>query len=448
MVRAGCGAEDTGAGAEGIELSACRGSACYLPQLFYDQEPVIKAKNARKLLFVCNFFPPFSLGGYEIGAHSLIRGLEKRGHRVRVLTSAPIRGGVYIKTHNEIKDVRAVFSPIYRLYRVTAPLVRTESFYAYDKYQSFAGYRLENIEILRQQIDEFKPELVYFFNPLGLGTLGLLEYCQDIGIPYVVHAMDHLSRYLLEDAEKIGLADRMRLALAFSAWVFCSHNVAVDYPIAKIIPNTPGPAFWRHKKPPLRRSGPLRVAYWGRICIDKGLPAMTEIARRLENESWFAGLDAIGTSEGVEFPTNIAKLRHLPPKDISQNISLLRRRYDAAVFPLSSNEPFAYSPLEAVLMGLPTVVSANTGGAEHYVDGPSPLAPRNQNDIEGFVGALKQIYEGRADQEVARMRQRVESCLQPKRVVDQMEAFVEEVIDRHAQTLRQWRYFTGRRREI
>lgn len=376
------------------------------------------------------------MGGYEIGAHALIRELEKRGHYARVLTCRPVESVDYIVTRNSVRDVARIFSPIYRLYREIPGLVRDPQRYLADRHEGFAGYRLENISLLREQINSFGPDIIYFFNPLGLGTLGLLEYCQDRKIPHLIHSMDHLTEYLLENAEKIGLKNNMQRALVSLPWIYCSRNVAQDYAFTRIIPNTPAPAFWKHRAPLAKDFKTIRAVYWGRICADKGFSTMVEIAQRLENEEWFGGIDLIGTLEGVEIPPGLKKLRHLPPIDIARNISRLRRRYNVGLFPLSGREPFGYVAPESILMGLTTIVSANVGSAENYVQPGGVLSVRDQTDVEGFIEALRATHRGHTRAEALAMRRQMEERLAPGRVITQINDFIDYVIDRAAPQIR------------
>ena len=125
------------------------------------------------LLVVSNVWPPHFIGGYELGAADLVAGLERRGHRVTVLTSTygvptPRRDG---NVH------RLLFEEIhFRPLGLAATLAAT-----------LASARA--LPRVRRFLGRARFTVVCLFNPLGLNATVVQRIC-DSGPPVVAYVSD------------------------------------------------------------------------------------------------------------------------------------------------------------------------------------------------------------------------------------------------------------------
>jgi glycogen synthase len=83
----------------------------------------------------------------------------------------------------------------------------------------------------------------------------------------------------------------------------------------------------------------------------------------------------------------------------------LFRNYDIFAFPTWPREPFAFAPLEASAHGCVSLISANCGNAEWFVDGVHCL--KATRDVNGFANRLIEIFEGRIDLKLIARRAQV-----------------------------------------
>lgn len=121
-----------------------------------------------KILAISNFFPPNVLGGYEIGCHDILCGIS-RDANIHLVTSFST-----FYSHDSNNNIGVTVCPIFKpcsAYSIR-PNSKTNIFH---HERAFSGYILENVLALRDKISEFKPDLIYLFNILGIGPVGILE---------------------------------------------------------------------------------------------------------------------------------------------------------------------------------------------------------------------------------------------------------------------------------
>ena len=135
-----------------------------------------------KILVLSNLYPPDVIGGYELGCKQVVDSLLGRGHEVVVLTSAPRTPApsvAHVRRDFQLCDVwdHYVFahnSP------VTARLLQVQS----------SLINAVNVQALTRAIEAFRPDVVYAWNLVGLGGLGLMAAVQHLGAAWVWHLMD------------------------------------------------------------------------------------------------------------------------------------------------------------------------------------------------------------------------------------------------------------------
>ena len=127
-----------------------------------------------KLLFLTNFYPPASRGGYEQWCQEVAEGLRNRGHDILVLTSRYGQdqdekaepGGIQRKLHLEMDLTPLLHSLRFFVGRVTRERA--------------------NLAYLRQLIEDFAPDIVFIWGMWNLPR-SLAESAEDMRPGRVVY---------------------------------------------------------------------------------------------------------------------------------------------------------------------------------------------------------------------------------------------------------------------
>jgi len=324
-----------------------------------------------RILIISNIFPPGFIGGYELGALDVARGLAARGHHVEVMTS------------DYLLDDQSLLSDI-----AVRRVLECASFNR-SPYDSAArrlgGFILQrNLRTLSTEIIRFQPDRVLCFNLMGLGVLGMLQALVGTGIPTAVFLMDNI--FVEADANGDALALFERL-LGFSEhlpaidFVFMSKNLhrEVERHLGRPIAArayVPGWADFAHL-PAMTPTPPdiTRFVFSSRITEAKGIHLVLAAARRLLTEG--AGdflLDIYGSGDvrNLQQRLTIDGLgRHVAYRGATAKEDMCRAfaRYDALLFPTWAREPFGFVVAEAAAAGCIPVITRGIGAAEWYLNG-------------------------------------------------------------------------------
>jgi glycosyltransferase involved in cell wall biosynthesis len=367
-------------------------------------------------LIVSNLFPPEFLGGYELGCSHMATALRRTGHDVRVVTAAGAGG------HSDADvmiDRTLDLAPIYQGARLDAshPAVR-EQFHVASCFVNCA-----NVRTLAQIIRDYKPDVAYLWNLLGLGGLGILGLLRHLGIPWVWHIMDMIPRQLCgvggdaipQVAQEFGLLGQGR-------YIVCSTHVAEEIRAGglnlgaqvHLMPN------WVTNSEPSDRSffrgGELRImSATGLLGEHKGTHLLIETAARLHDLGYANFIiDIYGREEPI--PRFRAMLHD---HDVAGTVRLMGGRtqpellrlypaYDLFAFPTWEREPFGFAPLEAAACGCVSLFTADCGIAEWLVDGVHCL--KASRSAAEFAERIVEILTGKIDLEVIGRRSQAVVC--------------------------------------
>jgi glycogen synthase len=330
-----------------------------------------------RVLVLSNLYPPDFFGGYELGCRQAADALADAGHDVHVLTSAP-RVPVAPEDHiQRALQLTDVYNPYLqsRHHLVTLGL----------QHASACFVNAFNVHALLETLDSFEPEVVYVWNLVGLGGLGLMACLHYLGVPWVWHLMDRTPRDLCRlplGESRSPLAGIVRHHLE-GAYLACSRRVIeeIDDPdnllngSVELVPN-----WIVGVEPPPRtrffQGGRLRVASAaGHLCSPKGIELIIEAAHRLRQ----AGrtnfvIDLYGKVMDDTYPALIQ--RHdlgawvrLKGMRGQHELAELYRGYDVFAFPTWEREPFGFAPLEAAAAGCVPILTNNCGIGEWLVHG-------------------------------------------------------------------------------
>ena len=126
-----------------------------------------------KILVLTNLYPPHAIGGYEERCRDVVEGLREKGHEILVLTS----------THglNTEKNEENVHRRLW-----------IHGFFGHPWRSIPSLFQLErhNHRVLREEMENFRPDVVHVWNMGGVSK-SLLLTLQDSGLPVVYDVSDH-----------------------------------------------------------------------------------------------------------------------------------------------------------------------------------------------------------------------------------------------------------------
>ncbi len=348
-----------------------------------------------RILVVSNLYPPDIIGGYELSCGQMVDELRRRGHDVVVLTSVPRCPAESTAGVRRVLQLADVYDP-------AAPHADGIT----RQHAQAASHFLEpaNVLALLDAIDGFVPDVVYFWNLVGLGAVALVVAAGLRGVPWAWHLGDSIPAAVCAfDGSVVP-----ELASRFSEWldgtmIGVSRHI-IDETIAgpisfagpvEIVPNwVTGPRTPLRSRPLGR--GPLQLVTASQLAPVKGagiaVAAVAELAAcGIEvTLDVYGGGDAtwlevichtLGVSDRVRV---IGPLSHA---ELERQLA----RYDVFVFPTWSREPFAMTQLEAAAQGCLCVITRDCGNAEWMVDGVHCVKARR--DVAGFVTVLRDVAE-------------------------------------------------------
>jgi glycogen(starch) synthase len=349
-----------------------------------------------RVLLISNIFPPGFLGGYELGALDVARGLQRHGHEVQVLTSDYFAD-----------DAHEFPVPAERVLQCTEPSRGLVS--ARSNLERGLGVNGHNLSMLAQSILRFRPDRVLCFNLMGLGTLGILRYLVSAGLPPVVYLMDDLF-FAMRHAP----AERQRVLrtwgdLSFldaADYVVMSGNLAKQVEASLEITLTrkflvPGwfnagqgssAPPWSEPKPP--HDG-VRFVFASRIAPHKGIDFVLQGARELlaQGLSNFT-VDVFGSGNVAQLLQAITAYGvggHVCYQGCPEKEELAQRlrEYDALLFPTHEREPFGFIVSEAAWARCLPVMTAGIGASEWFLDGVDSL--KIPPTVPGVTAAMQRL---------------------------------------------------------
>lgn len=357
-----------------------------------------------RILIVSNLYPPTVMGGYELACSQAAEGLARLCHEVMVLTSQPGVGPAPERRANTPLIERSLaLAPVFDSAQVQAhPLSALQALEA--RSQWIDGH---NAGAVIDAVERFQPDVIYLWNLVGIGGLGLLMALRVMKAPWVWHLCDRVPFQLCSErgilvpalAEAFGrlvegrwitLSDQLRMEIA-------NLGVPLRGPVTKL------PLWVQTEGVPLRLpepgQRPLQLAFAGQVASHKGADLAVEAAIELHRQGMDISLDLWG--EVLELPLlGRAAAAGLGDRIVfhgaTDHAGVLEgiAGCDVLLFPTWPREPFGIVPAEAAAVGTPPILS-ECGAAEWLVDGVHAVhVPRT---VEGLVDAVQRIDRGEID---------------------------------------------------
>jgi glycosyltransferase involved in cell wall biosynthesis len=404
-----------------------------------------------RVLIVSNYYPPSYIGGYELGCSEVVETLKARGHTVVVLTST-------YRIDDAPND-----EAVSRCLELTTPSSGGDGIRGSIR---LLAVEFGNRRAFKRACDRIRPDIVYFWNMRHL-SVSLVSVAQGRGLPVSLYVSDpwlaqwEADRwYSLMWARPrrrwrrglwalIRVGVRMGGLLPSSSWLraaqaqFCSEflkraAVEAGWPVddARVI-------HWGTRMAVGRRDGPVdvpprRLLYVGQIIPIKDVHIAVECLHLLIQQGFDLTLTIVGGSVVPEYEAFVRnRVRELDVERFAdfkgalgrQEVLQMYLKHDILVFPSSYDEPFALTPLEAMMAGMAVVGTTTGGSREIFNDGDNALTfPKG--DSAACARQVKRLLEDVSlFERVRRSGQRtVQDNFRLETMVDKIEGALQEGI--------------------
>lgn len=350
-----------------------------------------------RILVVSNFYPPYFVGGYELGCRDVVNTLRARGHEVLVLTS---RYG-----SPEATETDGVWRRLESTYGASQHVGRWRMALRLCKRE------LASQAHLKRLCQSFKPDIVYAWNLTSISA-SVLFIAQQLNTP-VVHfsSDDGLSRWedtdewhalinhqpsrihervlwrvirrILRHMEALSPCHSLNPTNVQFASEYLRQNALArnNRLLGEVIHWGIDPGWYDGTRPTRQTQ---KLLYSGRLHPDKGvhtvieaLGILIEIDGCQESTLTVVGGNGPRSYEDylrrLVFQCNLgSRVRFTGALDRSALPSILRE-HDIFVFPVIWDEPFSIGLLEAMAAGLGVVSTVTGGTGEIIEDGVNAL---------------------------------------------------------------------------
>jgi len=353
-----------------------------------------------RVLAVSNLYAPRVLGGYERSAREICDALRERGHDVLVLTS-PSERPTDVDGVDRSLSMLAYLDP-----QPTDPAIKL-----LVDHRCMASQR-DNTLVLLDRIRSFRPDVVLFFNLIGIGGLALVDLVRECGIPWVWNLGDRVPAAMLE-----GSIDDVRAIYGGVERLFQGGRVTVVSNVLRsdieaagvplpddtvVIPRGFRAATGTPRKGRAGRKGrvgrKIRFLSAGTLSEEKGTGLLLDAAAILAEE--------VGTRFELRIagPGDLdAYRRRVVQRGLERVVRIegeldrdaLAEQYawsDVFLFPGRDREPFGRVPFEAVAHGSVPVLAVGTAAAEWFLDGVDSV--KTSRDPRAFATVMARALRG------------------------------------------------------
>jgi len=311
-----------------------------------------------RILFITNLYPPYHIGGYEIACKDIVEGLKQRGHTIKVLTSTyGLKGPV-------------IHGYVARLLNIRLKLNSPQSLL---EKSSSLFFNPQNRKITKRFVNEFKPDIVSFWNVNGISASTILAVEKE-GVQKVFHLFDRSLSYLRKSGIKRISNYLFFNRLNIKHLISSSSELKKDYVnrgfsenSITVIPHGVDIRKFPYKKKDI--SGVLKLLYVGQLWEGKGVHLLLDVVGLLNKQKVDVKLTIIGNGEKsyIDFLKKSCKKAGITDRvkfmKRTKREELIKHYQDSHIFVLPSivREGLGIVLLEAMATGTP-VIASRIGG--------------------------------------------------------------------------------------
>jgi glycogen synthase len=388
-----------------------------------------------RILVVSNFYPPDFLGGYELGCAQAVNALRENGHEVAVCTT-PSHLGV-VNEHQILRYLE--LADIYR-----PAVIKSDRNLLDDARAKLINFH--NISVLLDIIAGFRPDVIYLWNLLGLGVVGIVSVLNHLNLPWVWHLMDRIPvamcelpvsglETLFEESSTRNLNQGAFIAVSSILAEEC-RSFGIDLGERVFVLPTWISRSVDFTARTTRGDGPLRCLYAGTIGAHKGTDLILEAATLLIREgqtNFSVDLYGLGDWEGYRSMAernNVDSHVRFHGSTDQQELDRLYLNHDVFLFPTSYREPNAFAVFEASAAGCVPVISRISGNAEWLVDNVHVI--KIDRSADALAEALGSILDGEVD--LKGLRKRGSWAVRTDFTLGKILAKIEQILQSRART--------------
>lgn len=367
-----------------------------------------------KILVISNLYPPYYLGGYELGCKNVVDGLIEKGHEVFVLTTPS-----HVRTNSASRleePGSSSFNPklVFRRLQLRSfqPVKsKLDGVEKLVRFESMVSNYTNTCAVL-DALNEFKPDIVYLFNLVGIGGLAILDALNSKRVPWLIYLMDDLPSSLQSGFNKLVLSvfnaidgkiyDKGHLIsmsrnLVAEIESKCGFNFTSQMSLIPGWAKTDELIYQR----PYGGSGVVRFVTAGAVKPHKGIDIILKAASLLKQAgvSNFTidiyGEGDVGYYVDMSKSEKIADLVRFCGSRTQGELSDIYKSSDAFLFPTWEREPFGFAPVEAAAVGCIPIITSTGGVAERLIHNVNCLKiDRNESSL---ASTMRRFCENEID---------------------------------------------------
>lgn len=336
-----------------------------------------------KILLIASLFPPDGVGGAELMAERMARGLAARGHQVIVATLAPPGRKEEIVESADIQVIRISITNLYgNLDAPSKPPVMKALWHIADIYNAAMGKKVEEV------IRDTAPDILCVHNLAGF-SVAIYEAARRCGTPLVQVLHDHyfLCPYSVcyrrgrpcatpcLPCRLVRLPHR-RLTASASVVVGVSRFILDKVTAQGMFPGVPTAIIHNARDLPTlakTRTGNARIfGYLGSLVPHKGIELLIRAFLEIAGNGTSLVVAGNGTPQYLEHLRRISGtapiefIGHTPPERFFPLV-------DVVVIPSVCAEAFSLVAAESILSGVPVIAAHRGGLPEVITDGGNGL---------------------------------------------------------------------------
>lgn len=370
-----------------------------------------------RVLFLSNFYPPASRGGYEQWCQEVLDGLRTKGHDVRVLTSN------FGKKHLSVPDPAWVDRSLWLEMELTS-LKNAVQFFTHRKKRE-----LKNLEYVRQLLMNFNPDAVMVWGMWNLhrSIPALVEKLMTGRVVYYMgdywptlpnqfqnywntparNYLTGIPKSMLKPVAHKILAGEKRPVLQLERVIFPSAFMQAAFKEKGIYPLHVDVIYGAidtkqyangHKK----QSGEMSFLYLGRLTEEKGVHTAIQAVGHLVREKGLNNIKLTIVGDGepayktylqeLAVQEGIDSLVNFLPAQPKEALPALYKQTDIFLFTSIWPEPFGRVIVEAMASGV-AVVGTQVGGAREILAENVNALIFNPNDSQSLADRLQKLVQ-------------------------------------------------------